>query len=438
MFLDPGMGKTVCILEYLKIMFGKKMMTKVLIIAPLRVAQVTWPDEIDKWGYKFKYVVLHGSKKNELLKSDADIFLINPEGLKWLLPLIKRQHFDTLIVDESTKFKNWSSGRTKLLKSILHMFNYRHILTGTPVPNGLMDIFSQIYIVDMGAALGRFITQFRNRYFNSYKVELKEHDYSVYDLKPDGEERIYKAIKKTVARLSEKDYLDLPSLVPVTIDIELGKSARKVYSELENEYLSYIDGNDINDKPIVAGGGGALVDKLRQVAGGAVYDDDKNVHHIHNEKITALKDLLEQLSGQPCLIAYTYKHEKDRLRKALTSSYGNVVFVDDHKKNPRALVKSWNSGEIDVLVAQCTTISHGLNMQECGRAIIWFALTYDYDTYYQFIKRVWRTGVKNTVFLYHLVIKDSIDEDMMQVLTNKEESQEKFLERLSLRVRKRA
>ncbi len=433
LFMDPGMGKTLCVLEYFRILFRRKVASKALVIAPLRVAQVTWPDEIDKWNYDFKYVVLHGPKKDKLIEEDADIYLINPEGLKWLEPHLKKHHFDILVVDESTKFKRWSSGRTKILRRIIHRFARRNILTGTPIPNGLMDIFSQIYILDQGKSLGRFITHFRNRFFNSFKVETRdEHEYSVYELKDGGEQEIYKAIKSLVTRMSAKDYLDLPPLVTVPINLKLPKKAAEVYQELENEFITYC-----GDQVLIASGGATLTGKLRQLAGGALYDEDRKVHEIHDTKITALKDLLEELSGQPTLVAYEYGHEETRLRKALKNIGRKVVFINDRKKDNRQLVAEWNAGKIDVLVAQSSTISHGLNMQEVGRAVIWFSLTYDLEVYIQFIKRIWRNGVSGTVFLYHLIMIDTIDEIIVEALDSKDVNQESFLELCKARILKK-
>lgn len=419
LFLDPGLGKTATSLLYIKLAKKYFKIGKVLIIAPKRVCYITWPDEIAEWP-DFKgltYTILHGKDKNKNFEKNVDIYLINPEGIKWLVSKLeknKKHDFDVLIIDESTKFKNWSAKRTKMLAKMLKYFKRRHILTGTPSPNGLIDLFAQIFILDLGETFGKGITRFRNAYFTHDPYRF------TYMLNPGCDEIIHNKVAPLVLQMSAEDYLDLPELIHNRVYVDLDAEAREVYEDLEKRLFAEIEGEEIN---LV--NGSASYNACKQVASGALYhqeeyfpkqlsDDPKakerGFYTVHNEKLDALEDLISELGGKPLLVAYAFNHDLKRLleRFPKTKYIGKGV-SDQEAIN---LVKGWNDGSVNLLFCQPASMSHGLNMQKRGGDICWFSLTDNLEEYDQFIRRIHRQGVPGDVTNHHIIVKNTVDEIM--------------------------
>ena len=395
--------------------------------------------------------ILHGQDKEAALSRDADIYLINPEGLQWLFGVTKEKidgrkkvvlkydlkrfknlKIDTLIIDEISKFKNASSDRFQILKPLLEKFDRRWGLTGSPAPNGLLDLFGILYIIDLGRALGPYITHYRASYFSPT-------GYGGYTwvLQPKAEELIYKRIAPCIFRLSDKDYVKLPKLIPNVIKIELPPKVRKIYDELEEEFLSEIDG-DI----ITAVNAGAASIKCRQVANGGLFlaqlvDEQgrkaskREWIDLHNEKIDAVSDLLDELNGAPAIITYDFEHDLARLLKAFGKDSA-VIGGGVSAKKSDLIVDAWNRGELPRLFGHPAAMGHGLNMQD-GNAqhIIWHSLTWDFELYDQLIRRLLRSGNKaEHIFVHHIVAKDTIDEAMLLALKRKKRTQSALLDAL--------
>lgn len=429
-FLDCGLGKTAMALAAIKILIEKGIVRRVLIIAPIRVCYTVWPEEVKKWTEfnGLRVEVLHGTKKDEALRRDADIYVINPDGLAWL-SLEKRYDLldaDTLIVDESTAFKSSNTQRFKLLKYLLSSFRRRYIMTGTPTPNGMMDLFGQIYILDQGAALGRYITQYRSTFFDP--VGYMGYDYR---LKPGAAEAINDRIKLLALRMAAKDYLDLPERVDNRVVVELPAKARKLYQDLERQFLGLLESGEVLTAPSAA----AVGIKLRQIANGGVYRNaehrvDAKVHTeewsaLHDAKLDALEEIIESQQGKPTLVAYEFQHDATRIKKR----FPQAVFVSDYPgAKLNAIFDAWNAGEIAMLCAHPASAGHGLNLQKDKDTIVWFGLTWNLEYYDQLNARILRQGNDNShVFIHHIIAKDTIDEVIMKVIKDKGNVQTTFL-----------
>lgn len=422
LFLDPGLGKTSITLAAFKILKDHGLVRKMLVVAPLRVCYSVWPAEVAKWSAFTGLTVanIHGENRNNVY-SNADIFVTNPENLKWLLSepsIMKNWRFDMLVLDESSLFKHTNTQRFKLLKSVLHKFRRRYILTGSPAANNLIDIYGQIYILDQGATLGKYITKFRLDHFTSGGFDGR-----VYTPKPDAEAAISKKISNLVMRLSAEDYLKLPPIISTTINVALPPAARKVYKEMQDELIAQL-GNEF----ATAVNKASAVMKCRQIANGGIFLTPTTWRHIHDEKVKAVQDLVEELEGQPALIAYDFQHDLERLKAAFPNAphIGSGVSVAD----AAMYEEQWNAGQLPVLLAHPQSIAHGLNLQR-GRAVIWASLTWDYERYDQFIRRVWRQGQTGPVFLYHIIATDTVDEVVMKNLQRKNRTQESFFDALT-------
>ena len=420
LFLDPGLGKTSIFIAAFKILKKEKLVRKALVIAPLRVCYLVWPKELAKWkdfdGLTME--ILHGKDKEKNLHKPADIYIINPEGLEWLLKQdIKKLGFDILGVDESSKFKASNTKRFKLLKAVLHLFKRRIIMTGSPSPNSMMDLFSQIYIVDGGASLGKFITHYRNNYF--YPSGFGGYEWKLQD---GAEKRIQDKIKPVTLRLEAKDYLELPELIENNIYIQLPKLAREAYKEMEDELFVALKNGDV-----VAANAAAASIKCRQIANGGVYDDDHNTFHLHTEKAEAVKDIVEELQGTPALVAYDFEHDLARLLKVLgkdTPYIGGGV----SPKRSAEIERAWNAGELPVLLGHPASVAHGLNLQNAGNHVIWHSLTYNFENYDQFVKRILRQGSKHKqVFCHHIIAEQTVDVAILTALKFKDSTQRSLL-----------
>lgn len=427
LFLDPGLGKTSTILATFKILKAKGFVTKLLIIAPLRPVYKVWPDEIKKWTnfQGLTYTILHGAEKERNLKKDVDIYIINPEGLQWLLdPKTIRPSFDALCVDESTKFKNSQSKRFKLLKPLLPSFKRRWILTGTPNPNGIEDLFGQIYLLDLGRSLGKYITHFRSLYF-------ERSGYNLYDWKPrlGSFSEIVDKISPLILQLSAEDYLQMPELVYRNIEVELPEEVREKYKQVEEDFLMELEGGTI-----VAANAASAGTKCRQIANGAVYGEDTGDarrvwYPMHDEKLDALESFLEELGGKPVIVLYEFDHDRERILQRL----GDIPVLGDlSPKKFEAIIDRFNRGEVPVVLGHPGSMAHGLNLQSACHHVIWFGITWNLEYYDQAIARVYRQGQENDrVFVYHIVAKDTLDEAVLARLTQKDKSQQSLLKALA-------
>ena len=468
LFLDPGLGKTSITLGALSILKKQKVSGISLVIAPLRVCHSVWPAEVEKWT-DFNHLrvgVLHGKNKEQILEDAIDgdkydILCINPEGLEWLFGVTKvrgrnnkvRVELDKkrmrwlfgpgcltdLIVDESTKFKHSSSVRFKILKEALDRFRRRWILTGTPSPNGLLDLFGQIFIVDMGASLGQYITHYRKQFF----LPTGFGGYT-WRPQPDAEKQIYAKLKKLVLRLDANDYLELPELVPNIIKFDLPEKARDLYDAMEDDMVA-----DVESGKITALSAASAMIKCAQIANGGVYKQTDPLvstkrkkgadswDRVHDCKDEIVADLVEEISGQPVLIAYEFEHDLQRLLEVFgkdTPYIGGGVSA----KRSKEIEQSWNRGEIPVLLGHPAAMGHGLNLQNAGNHVVWYGLTYDYELYDQFIRRVLRQGSKHKrVFVHHIIARDTVDELKLFALRRKKKGQSALLDALRVYVRDR-
>lgn len=420
LLLDPGLGKTSICLAAFKILKAKGYAAKMLIIAPLRPCYKVWPDEIKKWAdfEGLTYVILHGKDKEKNLATDADIYIINPEGLSWLFAAqTKRPSFDVLCIDESSKFKNSTTQRFKLLKPLLVSFARRWILTGTPVPNGLTDLFGQIYILDLGAALGRYITHYRREFF-------VQSGYGGYEYTPqhDAFPRIVAKIKPLILQLSAKDYLTMPKKVTATIMVELPKEAVKLYKDVENIFFSEMESGD----KIVAANAAVAGGKCRQIAGGAVYTGpDRAWTEVHDAKLDALEDLVEEIGGKPVLVLYEFDHERVRIMKRFPNAR---CFTGLSQTKAGELQDAFNRGQVPILLGHPDSMGFGLNLQKSCHHVIWFGIPWNLAFYDQAIARVYRQGQESdTVFIYHLAVANTLDEKVAKVLTAKDRTQQNLL-----------
>lgn len=435
LLFDPGLGKTSVTLAAIKLLKQQGLTPKALIVAPIRVMAVTWPDELAKWSdfAGLTYTILHGPKKEEALLEDVDIYLINPEGLDWLLQptkvtgtggkkkigvdvaRFKRFGFNLLVVDELTKFKNHTSDRFKTLKRVLPTFARRWGLTGSVAARYLEPLFGQIYVLDLGKALGEFVSHFRNQFFD------QGYDGFTYTAKEGAEAAIYARLAPLALRADARDHLDLPELVENVIKITLPPEARRVYRELEKDLLV-----QVGEGLVTAKNTGVALGKCRQVASGALYLESglgerlalkrhkgiREYYELHGAKLDAVEDVLNELQGTPVIIAYEFQHDYARLQarfggKADLPHIGKGVTATQG----RAVQAAWNAGEIPVLLAHTNSISHGLNLQNAGNHVIWFTLTWDYEAYDQLVRRVLRQGSKHKRVFSHLLIAEGTVEE---------------------------
>ena len=424
-FLEPGLGKTSITLAALDILKRKGFVKRTLIIAPLRVCYSVWPREVEKWD-EFNHIsvgVLHGKDKAKVLRERHDIYVINPEGLNWLLTQTRGDWpFDTLVVDESSKFKHTNTHRFKTLKNVLPKFNRRYILTGSPATNSMLDLFGQVYIMDLGATFGPYVTHFRNEYFF-------QTGYGGYTWvpKPRAEKRIHQELAPRIIRLDAKDYIKLPPLIEDTVVVDLPDVVKAAYQQFEERLRL-----DFESGKVIAVNAAVATMKCQQIANGGIYlnsETERTWENMHDAKTEAVVDLVEELEGQPTLIAYNFQHDLDRLKKALGKDVP-VIGGGVSAKRSDEIVDAWNRGSIPVLLGHPQAMGHGLNMQGAGRAVIWHSLTWDYEVYDQFIRRVWRQGQKGRVFLYHIVARDTIDEAIMTALSRKKKGQQVLLDAL--------
>lgn len=430
LFLDMGLGKTAITLSAIKkLKYEYWRVCKVLIVAPKKVAESTWSKEAAKWNQlknlRFSFVLGSAEKRIKALNTPADIYMINRENVKWLVDYYRNAWpFDMVVLDESSSFKNHQAKRFKALKAIRSHIQRMVLLTGTPTSRGLMDLWAQVYLLDSGKRLGRTITAYRDAYF----VPDKRSRTTIFSYAPKegAEEAIYKSISDICISMKAEDYLELPELIYEDIPVQLDTAAQKAYDRLERDTLLPID-----ETVITAGSAGVLRGKLLQLCNGAVYNDDYEVIPVHECKIEALLETVEQLNGQHAIICYNFKHDKTRLLEALKATHSTVKVYEG-----KAEEDEWNAGNIDLLLVQPASCGYGLNLQDGGHHIIWFGLTDSLELYQQTNKRLHRQGQPYPVIIHHLLVQGGTDEDVIKSLGGKADVQDSLLEALKVRIQK--
>lgn len=422
LMLDMGLGKTsICLSALWLLLFDYFQVARVLVIAPKRVAEDTWSREYEKWdhlsGLKISKILGTKAEREAALRVDADIYIINRENVAWLVDNC-RWKFDTVVIDELSSFKSNKAQRFKALKKVRPKVTRIIGLTGTPVPNGLLDLWPQMNLLDMGVRLGRFIGGYREQFF----LPDKRNRDIVYSYKPKqgAEEKIYGLISDICISMKAIDYLDMPEYISSNVEVVMDEKEQKLYDQLENEMVL-----SIGEEELDAVNAAALNNKLLQMANGAVYGDEKKVFHIHDKKLDALEDLIEAANGKPVLVAYWFKHDRDRIMERF-----KVREIDTGKD-----IKDWNDGNIPVALIHPMSCGHGLNLQDSpGSTIIWFGLTWSLELYLQLNARIFRQGQKNTVVVEHIITKGTVDEDVISALERKDAGQAALIAAVRARI----
>ena len=465
-FLDMGLGKTVITLTALDdLLFDSFEVSRVLVVCPLRVAKTTWPQEIAKWDHlrRLRYSVVVGTPKERIaaLSRPAELYIINRENVEWLVRHYagRKLPFDMLVIDELSSFKNSRAKRFLALKKVLKQFTRVVGLTGTPAPNGLEDLWPQIFLLDRGARLGRTMRSYLDMYFdmpNSWLPYKRE-------LKPGAEEAIYQRISDICVSMRAADHLKMPERVDNVVEISLSPREEKLYRQMERDMLlpyaaiardaeelrhgyapaespSGLSSELVGHTPSLQGdvlalNAASLAGKLLQLANGAVYDEFHNVRVLHDRKLDALEDLIEAANGKPVLVMYNYQHDLTRIQQRFGKySPENPNGVRELKTS--CDMEDWNAGKIPVAATQPASTGHGLNLQQGGNTIIWFGLNWSLELYEQANARLWRQGQKETVVVHHLVVKGTMDEQVMQALKDKAAGQDSLMAAVRARIKK--
>lgn len=412
-----GLGKSVITLSAIfDLCLDSFLVCKVLVISPLRVARDTWPAEINKWDHLkgLSYSVVVGTEKERIdaLKKQSTVYIINRENVDWLvhksgIPF----HFDMVVIDELSSFKSYGAKRFKSLLKVRPSVKRIVGLTGTPSSNGLMDLWAEFRILDLGQRLGRYISHYRNTYFKPDKRNAQ----IVFSYKPlpGAEEEIYNQISDITISMKSTDYLKMPEYVSNEVFVTLSEKEWKVYSDFKEDMVA-----NLGDEEIDAVNAAVLSGKLLQMANGAVYDSENKAHVIHDKKLDALEDLIEGANGKPVLVAYWYKHDLERIKERFP-----VRQIQSSKD-----IEDWNDGKIPIAVIHPASAGHGLNLQSGGSTLIWFGLTWSLELYQQTNARLYRQGQKNKVIVHHIITKDTIDEDVLLALTKKEKTQDALID----------
>ena len=409
--LDMGLGKTVITLTALNdLLFDHFEISRVLVIAPLRVARNTWPQEIGKWEHlnHIRYSVAVGTEKErrDALRKQTSLYIINRENVPWL---VEKTDFtyDAIVIDELSSFKNWSGKRFKALMKVRPLAKRVIGLTGTPSGNGLMDLFAEFKVLDMGRRLGRFITKYRQDYF----VPDKRNGQVVFSYAPlpEAEERIYEKISDITISMKAADHLRMPELIESEYSVRMDEEEKKMYAEMCEQLVLQMKGDEVT-----AANAGVLSGKLVQMANGAVYTDDGATLHIHDRKLDALEDIVESMNGKPLLVAYWFRHDAERIEKRVP-----CVRLDTDEAIAR-----WNRGEIPVALIHPASAGHGLNLQSGGSTLVWFGITWSLELYQQTVARLYRQGQSaKTVVVQHIIAEGTIDERILHALKRKDKTQ---------------
>lgn len=430
LFLDMGLGKTVITLTAINdLKFNRWAVSRCLVVAPKKVAEATWSHEAEKWDHlrHLKIIPVLGSlkKRVQALHTPGDIWVINRENVPWLVEYFRNNWpFDMVVLDESSSFKNPQSKRFKAMKLVMSRIARLVLLTGTPAPNGLEDLWAQIYLLDAGERLGRTISSYREAFFTQDYARPGQM-YRTYTPQQDAESRIQAAISDICVSMKSEDYLELPDYIENVVPVALDAKAKRAYDKLEKEMLLEVD-----TQLVTAQSAAMLNGKLLQLCSGAVYDSTGEVVDIHDCKLEAFLETIEQLNGEHALVFYWFKHEADRLTEALAKT-DKVVRVYQGPEDEKA----WNAGEVDVLLAHPVSCGYGLNLQAGGHHAIWFGYpNWALEIYQQANKRLHRQGQKHPVICHHLVVQGGMDEDVIAALHDKGDTQESLMQALKARI----
>lgn len=435
LLLDMGLGKTVSTLTALDyLLYDELEILRVLVIAPKRVAETVWAEEAEKWSHlfrlKFSKIIGNEKQRLEAISKKADVYIISRDNIAWLVDKLSpsKMFFDTLILDELSSFKSNKSIRFKAVRAIRPYMKRIIGLTGTPSPNSLLDLWPQIYLLDRGERLEKTFTNYRNLYFRP--AQTNGHIVYSYSILPGSDTIIHNKISDICISMKAIDHIKMPERIDNYIDILMPAALKKQYDDFEEtcvlELMSAAE--DVQEIPVV--NAAALSNKLLQFSNGAVYDENRGIHEIHNLKIEALESIIEEANGQPVLIAWAYRHDLMRLQKALA------------KYKPRELktdvdIKDWNSGKVQVMLAHPASAGHGLNLQSGGNIIVWFGLTWSLELYMQFNSRIHRQGQTHaSVVIHHIILRDTHDADVVRTLQSKDKRQEGLLKAVKARINK--
>lgn len=425
LFLQMGLGKTVITLTAVDQLLQTGESEHVLVIAPLNVARTVWAEECRKWDHlshlKCRKILGGSKQRQEAVQSPADIHIVNRDNVRWLVSYcrdtLKHWPWDTVIVDELSSFKARNTERWKALVKALPSIHRMIGLTGTPAPNGLLDLWPQIYLLDRGLRLGRTITAYRDQYFRPGR----SNGHIVYEYIPlagaDG--AIQRRIQDICMSMSAEDYIKLPDRIFREVPVELPQKAMRAYKAMERDMVMDLQGTEIT-----AASAAVVCNKLLQLSSGAVYDEDGQVHQVHDEKIRAIQELLDTATS-PVLIFYAYRHDLERLKKALPDAAALQTEED---------INRWNAGRIPALLAHPASAGHGLNLQAGGHIVVWFSLTWSLETYQQANARLWRRGQQETVIIHHLIAKGTMDEEVLRALHRKDRTQTALMEAIKARI----
>ena len=416
-------------------MFDRFEVSRVLVIGPLRVCSSVWPQERIKWdGLDFLQMsVVTGSAKERrlALQRKADVYVINRENVKWLVDYLEKSRipwpFDMVVIDELSSFKNHESQRWKALRKVRARIKRIVGLTGTPASNGLMDLWAETFLIDRGERLGRFIGRYREAYFRPAGMNPYTGVVFGYEPLPGAEEKIYGKISDIAVSMKALDYLDMPEFVPVTHMVEMDRKERRLYDEMKKELIITVEGEEVD-----AANAAALSGKLTQMANGAAYGEDGKAVRIHDKKLLMLEDLIEQANGQNVLVAYWFRHDHDRIVGHLTAKgYRPREIKTD------ADIADWNEGKIQVGLISPASAGHGLNIQKGGHILIWFSLVWSLEMYQQTNARLWRQGQEELVTAHHIVCMDTVDEDVLKALEQKDTTQQRLIAAVKARLDRR-
>ena len=426
LFLKPGMGKTsIALTAAERLLYDRFAVNKVLVIAPLRVAEDTWSRESEKWDHlkhlRVSRVLGSARERRAALARKADVYCINRENVPWLVKAYGLGWpFDIVIVDELSSFRNPSAQRFKALRKVRPLIKHLWGLTGTPRPRSLLDLWAQVYLLDQGIRLGKTFTEYKNRFF----IPGRRNGYVIYDWipRPGAADEIYSLISDICISLEIKGNVKMPELMETVRTVVLSPAARTQYDSMERDAILALEGTVID-----AGSAAAVNGKLMQIAGGAVYDEDRRVHELNTEKLDTLEDIIAEAAGEPVLVAYRYQHERDRI----LARFPQAVQLKDS-----STIAAWNRGEIPLLLAHPAGAGHGLNLQDGGHIIVWFGPTYDLELDEQFTDRLYRQGQRSTTSVIYLVAEGTVEQDAMAALREKADGQNAMMSAIRARIKK--
>lgn len=434
LFLDMGLGKTATTLTALNYLLNDYCeINTILVIAPKRVTESVWQEEAEKWEHlkslRFSKIIGNEAQRIEAIKAKADIYLISRDNIAWLCALYGggKLPFDMIVVDELSSFKSYKSLRFKALRSARPYLKRFVGLTGTPAPNGLIDLWPQIYLMDRGDRLEKTITRYREKYFRPGRTN-GQVVYS-YDLLSDSEYLIHKKIEDICISMKAEDYLDMPERTDNYIKLKMPEALKKKYQDFEKDKILELSASLEESGIINVANAAALSNKLLQFANGAIYDEDRNVHPIHDIKIDALKEIVEDANGKPVLVAWTYQFDRDRIMNALKAYKPRELKTNKD-------IEDWNAGKVQVMLAHPASAGHGLNLQAGGNIIVWFGQTWSLELYQQFNARLHRQGQQERVIVHHLILEDSHDEDVISALRRKDSKQNSLMQSIKAKISK--